>query len=114
MKFILLIFIISWLLRFLQKLLFFLQLWWLKEYRIDRIVLHFKTAQGKQLIIGKPSLFLYALIVLWTLGVPMIFIEIVALGFYLLYALRSLKSGISTWVLPPLTIKIVTLATIII
>ena len=44
--------ILSWLLRQVKAVLFWIYLWQLKEYHVGRFLAHFRTAKGRQLIRG--------------------------------------------------------------
>ncbi len=87
-------FIILWLIRETKAILFWLYLWQLKEYRIDRFLDHFRTEKGKQLFLNK--LFLFKIFLLffyffffqpWWAGIY-IFFSIL----FLLYFLESIKA----------------------
>src|SRR3989338_1525140 len=59
-----------WIVRTAKSALFYLYLWQLKEYHIGRFLDHFRTAQGKNLLINKlfvvkVFLFLFFLFPMW-------------------------------------------------
>ncbi len=45
------IFFVLWTIRILANILSYVQLWYVKEYRLDRMLIHLKTNQGKRLFI---------------------------------------------------------------
>ncbi len=50
---------LAWLFRILLNLLSYIQLWWVKEYRWDRMIIHLRTPQGKLILfppLRKPPL----------------------------------------------------------
>lgn len=94
--------------RFGNKATGLLFLWWRKEYRLDRMIIHLQTKQGENVLLGKTNLSLIALMALWfvfpaaqqvtyTLLVAMY----TALG--ILYARR-----IRHWLIPPISPKVIT------
>lgn len=43
---------IVWVFRIITNILSWTALWWIKEYRFDRMLIHLKTKQGKKNIIS--------------------------------------------------------------
>lgn len=41
---------VLWILRILINLVSYVQLWWVKEYRFDRMLIHLRTSQGKKFL----------------------------------------------------------------
>ena len=45
-----LLIILLWSLRIIRNILSYVHLWWVKEYRFDRMLIHLKTSQGKKIL----------------------------------------------------------------
>lgn len=46
---------IVWALRILSNVLSYVQLWYIKEYRLDRMIIHLRTAQGRRFLFIPPK-----------------------------------------------------------
>ena len=115
---IVIIFLIAYLIRSLKAILSLVFLWQLKEYRLDRMLAHLKTSQGKKVILNPFSLFKWFLITgylffglrtndeLWFYLITIIVIGILPLIIYLIEGLWGfLQIIIKGWLTPKLTIK---------
>lgn len=51
MNFVIIVLRIAWAARIIHNTLAFIQLWWVKEYRFDRMLIHLGTDQGKRIYI---------------------------------------------------------------
>ena len=98
----------------LYRLFYILFLWQLKEYRIDRMIVHLKTPTGRKIIVG------FITIVTWiTLAIYTVFPQArVALYplivLYILELLSFARRGIGGIKFPKLTLKIIVLILMVI
>lgn len=100
--------VVGFILRLSHKITGLLFLWWRKEYRWDRMLVHLRTKQGETVLLGKTHLILIALALLWMpvgmRSVVDVFVGFTAIALGLLY-IRSIRS----WFVPPLSPKVVML-----
>lgn len=96
--------VIFWLIIVFKKLCFWVWLWQIKEYRIKRLIDHFRTTKGKKLIINK--LFLVKLLIL--LG-SVFLLPILAFFIPLIFFIEALSVIKHLWqktlIIPVLTMK---------
>ncbi|MDI6592076.1 MAG: hypothetical protein QME61_04090, partial [Patescibacteria group bacterium] len=114
------LFSILWFIRETKAILFWLYLWQLKEYRIDRFLDHFRTEKGKRLLINKLVFFKIVLIfiffvlgilafyeVLYQFNFPSIFFSLIFLPpfLYFLEAIKGLKDSFQKKLKVPILTK---------
>ncbi len=94
--------------RFVRKLTGLIFLWWRKEYRTDRMLIHLKTGQGKSLYRSRTDWLMIALVLAWFVpGLRLLSVSglaayaLVLTGTYLLHA--------KSWVVPDVSPKVIAL-----
>lgn len=123
--FLVIIVIISFLIRTVRNILYLVFLWQLKEYRLDRLLAHLKTSQGKKLILGPLTMFKWIIFFGIILGsLPRLingsspnftFVQLIGFMSYFLYwlvwifeALLNIREFILyRWRKPHLTLKVI-------
>ena len=97
--------VIGFVFRLCHKLSGLLFLWWRKEYRLDRMLIHLRTKQGCTIWAGKTHVALIFLLLSW-LVLPFrdIVYALIAVGAFVIgmQYLRSFRS----WLLPPVSSKV--------
>lgn len=102
-------------------------LWQLKEYRVDRILVHLKTPQGKKLIFGPITLIKWFLLIVislsllfWSQTTEVVFFSAYNIGHFgfwlilILEGLANIKELLTThWRVPKLTPKMITILLVI-
>lgn len=83
-----------WLIVFTKKLFFWTYLWQLKEYHIGRFIEHFKTYQGKKLILNPISVIEFILIILliFSPSILVLFFDYSVFLILLVFIFQGLKS----------------------
>lgn len=83
-------------------------LWWRKEYRMDRMLIHLKTKQGKHLIVGRTHLILGMLLIAG--AVPQIsgYVYILIACLFMLLGFLHARA-LPSWFRPPISPKVITL-----
>lgn len=92
--------------RFIHKLTGLVWLWWRKEYRLDRMLIHLRTFQGKSLIFSKSDLALSGLLVLSFIPG---FDDGSRFGIGFLAIIFAIQYGkrIRHWLIPPFSPKVI-------
>ena len=83
MEFVVTLGVVGFILRIGFTLSGLLFLWWRKEYRWDRMVIHLRTKQGENVLLGKTHIALLFAVLLWSL-MPEIAIALLSLGMFVL------------------------------
>lgn len=101
-----------WFIRETKAILFWLYLWQLKEYRIDRFLDHFRTAKGKQLLFNKFiffKLFLFLLFIsfVWdrSLYYSLFFPALLLLFLYFFESVKTLSDFFQKRLIEPVLTK---------
>lgn len=100
--------IIGYSIRFCFTAMALVFLWWRKEYRMDRMLIHLKTKQGKYIIFGRVHLMLGLLLVLWTIPQISGYVYMLIAGLFMLLGFSHARS-FSLWFKPPVSPKVLTL-----
>lgn len=95
--------------RSLRNVLYQVFLWQLKEYRLDRMLSHIKTSQGKKLLFGKLSLVKWFLLVIAIISNFGGFFIIFVLGVYIVEAILNLREFVTNLKKPKFTPKAILL-----
>lgn len=94
---------IFWIVRIVLNILTYAQLWWVKEYRWDRMIIHLGTPQGKQILwpgYRRPPISPKStLLVLLSLSVAGCIVWVASLPILLRLAIADLLSFPVTWIL---------------
>lgn len=106
-----LVLLVAFLIRTIRNSLYQVFLWQLKEYRLDRILAHLQTWQGRRMVLGPMALVKWVLILAYFLGLP-IFFAVMAL--YLFEALLNLREATLGIKKPVFTFKAVTVLGLVI
>lgn len=93
---------LAFLVRTIRNSLYQVFLWQIKEYRLDRFLIHLHTWQGKRMIFGPLSLIKWVLIGSYFWGLP-IFLPVVAV--YVFEAVLNFKEILSSFKKPIFTFK---------
>jgi len=88
--------------RTIRNVLYQVFLWQIKEYRLDRFLVHLRTWQGKRLVFGPISLAKWILLLLFFLNLP-IFLPVVAV--YTCEAILNLRETVFSFKKPIFTFK---------
>ncbi len=100
--------VVGFILRLSHKITGLLFLWWRKEYRWDRMLVHLRTKQGETVLLGKTHIILIAFALMWALeGIQHIVYMLVGLTAFALGFMYT--RSIRTWLIPPLSPKVVLL-----
>ncbi|MDP4010399.1 MAG: Mur ligase family protein, partial [Candidatus Spechtbacteria bacterium] len=93
--FLLLIIFVFWSAVILKNGLFWIYLWQVKEYRFDRMKVHFELNSSRRLILNKQNLFLGALLVanLFPFGLLIILAALMYYGFFASRAFQYLQNN---------------------
>lgn len=107
---------LSFLIRTMRNLAYHLAWWWIKEYRIDRMLVHVReTAQGSRWMFGPLSAFKIVLLVVFLLvpgRLTIMNVDSFVLLVTVLYtyeAVRNLTELRRRWKIPPVTVRSVAL-----
>lgn len=100
--------ILAFVFRFAYVISGLLFLWWRKEYRWDRMLIHLKTPQGKSTLIGKTNILFLLLLALWFVPVLRDWITVVLSACVAVLAVAYIRK-FSQWFLPPISPKVVVL-----
>jgi UDP-N-acetylmuramoyl-tripeptide--D-alanyl-D-alanine ligase len=102
--------IVAYLIRFAYRATSLLWLWFMKEYRLDRMRIHLTTHQGRALIFSKVTLLLLAALVVY--ATTPFTSEVLAFlsAVFLVLGVRHLRRGAANWFVPPRSPKVFALA----
>lgn len=84
-------------------------LWWRKEYRLDRMAIHLKTKQGKNVLLGKTHIALFVAVLLWFV-MPEAAIALLSTGMFVLGLTYLMR--IRRWFFPPISPKVLVLGSL--
>ncbi|MFY9457471.1 MAG: UDP-N-acetylmuramoyl-tripeptide--D-alanyl-D-alanine ligase [Candidatus Spechtbacterales bacterium] len=108
MKIILFIIFILWLIKISRDVLFWVYLWQLKEYRLDRMRAHFELKSARQIFLNKLYLGKIAILfasALLFLGVWQFFYQIIVSAFYVILGGRSAYTAYKKKIREPIFTK---------
>lgn len=111
MNIILTILSIAFLITVIRNTLYQVFLWQLKEYRLDRMIAHLGTWQGKRMIFGPISVLKWLLIIAYFASIPILPIIFIV---YLVEVLKDLGEINIGWKKPVFTLKATTISIFVI
>ena len=86
-----------------------LWLWFMKEYRMDRMRIHLKTRQGRALLLSRTSVLLFLVLAVYA-TTPLKAQALVFLSFmFLVLSVRHVRRGFTNWFIPPRSPKVLAL-----
>lgn len=97
--------IIGYIFRLAHKLSGLVFLWWRKEYRFDRMIIHLGTRQGITVWGGKTHTILVSLLLAWFVSPWQSFVY-VSLIFFIAFVGFGYVRKFRTWMLPPVSPKV--------
>lgn len=102
--------ILAYCVHFAYRATSLLWLWFMKEYRLDRMRIHLTTRQGRALVVGRINILLF--VVLAVYAATPFKSEVLALlsVVFLVLSVRHLRRGFANWFLPPRSPKVFALA----
>jgi UDP-N-acetylmuramoyl-tripeptide--D-alanyl-D-alanine ligase len=99
---------VAFIIRFFHKSTGLIWVWWRKEYRLDRMLIHLKTRQGRNLYAGKTDTVLASLALLSLIPSVSLAASLL-LVLFISYVSMQYLSRWKSWLLPPRTPKVIAL-----
>lgn len=97
--------VVGFIFRFAYKLSGLIFLWWRKEYRFDRMMIHLRTKQGLALWGGKTHAILMGLLIMWFV-LPFQFVVHALLALFITFVGFGYVRKFRTWINPPVSPKV--------